>query len=335
MQMISHVHAKLDVGLLVDFRNPPGWRRPWTDHYARTLEFIEEADRLGSGAIFLTEHHLTEDGYLPQPMTMAGAIAVRTRRSRIGTAVMLATLRHPLHMAEEVTIVDLLSGGRAELGLGTGYRPVEFAAFGVDAKNKHAVLDSHLVELRRLLTPGSEMSPPPAQARLPLWVGYNGPAGARRAGLLGEGLLSVRRELLEPYRRGLVEGGHDAEMGRMCGHVNLVVTDDPEATWAAIERNVAYQMNSYIGYRAEGSAEPPPAPVTGRAIRQGTERIGEYVVLTPESAVDYLRGKTIGLPVAHVLTWLSIANMPDNLIARHLELLFTKVAPALMVTTTS
>jgi alkanesulfonate monooxygenase SsuD/methylene tetrahydromethanopterin reductase-like flavin-dependent oxidoreductase (luciferase family) len=323
----------VNVGLLVDFRNPPGWRRPWVDHYARTLEFIEEADRLGCGAIFLTEHHLTEDGYLPQPMTIAGAIAARTRSSRIGTAVMLATLRHPLHMAEEVAIVDLISGGRAELGLGTGYRRVEFAAFGVDAGDKHSMLHSHVVELRRLLTPGSELSPPPVQARLPMWVGYNGPAGARRAGRLGEGLLSLRRGLLEPYRQGLVEGGHDPDTARMCGHVNLVVADDPEATWAAIESNVAYQMNSYIGYRAEGSAESPPTPVTGVAVRQGTDRIGEYVVLTPEAAVDYLRDKTVGLPVAHAFTWLSIANMSDDITGRHLELLLTKVAPALTTAT--
>src|SRR5581483_3104022 len=110
------------IGLYLDLRNPPAWRCPWPVHYARSLEWIEEAERRGAGSIWLSEHHFFEDGYLPQPLTFAAAVAARTRRVHIGTAVYLAALRPAVQVAEEAAVVDLLSGGRLELGLGAGYR---------------------------------------------------------------------------------------------------------------------------------------------------------------------------------------------------------------------
>ena len=112
----------LKVGLFFDLRNPPGWRRPWADHYAATLELIEGAEAKGADAVWLSEHHFFEDGYLPQPLTFAAAVAARTARVRIGTAITIAALRHPLHLAEEAAIVDILSAGRVELGIGASYR---------------------------------------------------------------------------------------------------------------------------------------------------------------------------------------------------------------------
>lgn len=63
----------MDVGILFDLRNPDAWHRPWADHYARSLEFCEEADRRGAAGVWFTEHHLFEDGYLPSPLTFAAA----------------------------------------------------------------------------------------------------------------------------------------------------------------------------------------------------------------------------------------------------------------------
>ena len=80
----------MKVGLFFDLRNPPEWRRPWTEHYARTLELIEGAEAKGADAVWFSEHHFFEDGYLPQPLTMAAAVAARTTRVRIGTAITVA-----------------------------------------------------------------------------------------------------------------------------------------------------------------------------------------------------------------------------------------------------
>src|SRR6187549_1801283 len=107
----------IGVGLFFDLRNPPGWRRPWAAHYRQTIERIAEIERLGADAIWLTEHHGWEDGYLSQPLTLAAAVAGRTERIRIGTGITIAPLRHPAHIAEEAALVDVISNGRLELGL--------------------------------------------------------------------------------------------------------------------------------------------------------------------------------------------------------------------------
>lgn len=119
----------VNVGIYLDLRNPAEWRQDWARLYGFTLELCEEADRLGVHSIWTTEHHGFDDGYLSQPLTMAAAIAARTKRARIGTGVTIAPLRHPAHLAEEAAIVDLVSGGRLELGIGTGYRLPEYELF--------------------------------------------------------------------------------------------------------------------------------------------------------------------------------------------------------------
>ncbi len=120
----------MKLGLYFDLRDPPPWRRGWGAVYARALETAEQADADGIASLWLSEHHFFEDGYLPQPLVFAAALAARTKRARIGTAVLIAPLRSAVEIAEEAAVADVVSGGRLELGLGSGYRLPEFDAFG-------------------------------------------------------------------------------------------------------------------------------------------------------------------------------------------------------------
>lgn len=113
----------MKIGLYFDVRNPPGWREDWKRLYDFTLEVCEEADRLGAGSLWFSEHHLFTDGYLNQPLTFAAAVAARTRHARLGTAVLVAPIRTAAQIAEDAALIDLISGGRVDLGLGTGYWP--------------------------------------------------------------------------------------------------------------------------------------------------------------------------------------------------------------------
>src|SRR5206468_3662851 len=168
----------VDVGVYFDLRNPPGWRRDWSRLYGFTLEMCEEAERLGARTVWLSEHHMFEDGYLTQPFTFAAAIAARTSRIRIGTAVVLAPLRPAVQIAEEAVVVDIVSGGRVDVGLGAGYRVPEFELFGADIGRRYTTTDSRARELRQIWS-DERMMPPPVQDRTPIWMGYQGPQGAR------------------------------------------------------------------------------------------------------------------------------------------------------------
>ncbi|MCZ7587506.1 MAG: LLM class flavin-dependent oxidoreductase [Gaiella sp.] len=315
----------MKLGLYVDLRNPPAWRRPWAAHYSSTLDRIVAADRLGAGSAWLTEHHLFDDGYLPQPLTFAAAVAARTTRLRVGIGILIAPFRHALHMAEEAAVVDLISGGRLELGFGAGWSLREFEAFGIDIADRVALTEAAVVEVRRLLYEGI-VTPPPVQCPVPIWLGYQTAAGARRAGRLGVGLLSLKASLLDPYLEGLEEGGHGRGVARMGGLLNIIVADDPELARERLLPYAAYQRSTYQGDKAPGASESTPT---------GEPRVTKtwLHVVTPEDAIALIQRRCAGLPVQHVYVWASIAGMPDDLTERHLELVCGPVRDALETTT--
>ena len=116
---------------VLQFFSWPGRHGSLEDVYARALERIEIMDRGGFDAVWLAEHHFTTYSVCPSVHMLGTLAAARTKRLRIGTAVSLAALYHPLRLAEEVALLDVLSGGRVNWGAGRGFALSEFNAFGV------------------------------------------------------------------------------------------------------------------------------------------------------------------------------------------------------------
>jgi alkanesulfonate monooxygenase SsuD/methylene tetrahydromethanopterin reductase-like flavin-dependent oxidoreductase (luciferase family) len=320
----------VNVGIYFDLRNPTAWATEPSRLYGFTLELCEEADALGCHSIWLSEHHLFDDGYLPQPLTFAAAVAARTARARIGTAIVIAPLHHPAELAEQAAIVDLVSAGRLDLGLGAGYRVPEFRLFGTDLGHRYGATDACARELRRLW---EVVTPRPAQERLPIWLGYQGPKGARRTGHLGEGLLSIDPRLWPPYRDALIEAGHDpATAGRMAGGLNGWVTDDPEGDWPMVSKHVAAQFDSYRRHMVQGTDQPPPRPVDPDRLRsreQARHPLDTITYGTPDEVAAHIQASTAGVPAETVFLWASIAGMPEEVVARNVRTICTELAPRL------
>src|SRR5215831_14063340 len=116
---------------VLQFFSWPGRRFPLPDVYRRAFDRIDVMERSGYDAVWLAEHHFSTYSVCPSIHVMGAHIAARTKRLRIGTAVSLAPFYHPLRLAEEVALLDLLSGGRANWGAGRGFARVEFTAFRV------------------------------------------------------------------------------------------------------------------------------------------------------------------------------------------------------------
>jgi alkanesulfonate monooxygenase SsuD/methylene tetrahydromethanopterin reductase-like flavin-dependent oxidoreductase (luciferase family) len=321
----------MKLGIYFDLRNPAEWPRRGADLYRDALDLVVEAERLGLDSAWFSEHHFFGDGYLPQPLTMAAAAAARTSRIRLGTAIIVAPLHHPVTLAEQAAVVDLVSDGRLTLGLGAGYVPREFAAFGADIDRRYGTTDQRVRELRALLDEGG-VTPAPVQRPFPIWLGYQGPQGAGRAGRLGCGLLSLDPALLEPYREGLATGGHDPAAARMKGLLGIIVADDPDEAFERLLPHICHQLNTYRAAAAEGSGRIP-SEITPDKIRAQRGRAGTVPpieVFTPAQAVERLRGVAAEVPADEIYCWASVAGMPDDLVARHVELLATQVRPAVV-----
>lgn len=240
-------------GIHYNFRNPQQWRRPWADLYAETLEHICFAEALGFDDVWTTEHHFLDDGYSPSVLTLCAAIASRTTRVRIGTRVLLAPLYNPLRLAEDAATVDVLSGGRLDLGIGLGYRLGEYDGLGVAVAKRGARLEEIVSILRQAWEPGEltfsgrfyaadgvSVTPKPVQRPIPIWIGGSSDAAARRAARLGDGLLAeggcarIYAQELARLRPG--------EVSRSSLSVPwALVSEDPDATWARIAEHVLYQ----------------------------------------------------------------------------------------------
>jgi alkanesulfonate monooxygenase SsuD/methylene tetrahydromethanopterin reductase-like flavin-dependent oxidoreductase (luciferase family) len=320
----------MNVGIYFDLRNPRQWAVDPTRLYGFTLEMCEEADALGCHSIWFSEHHLFSDGYLSQPLTMAAAVAARTTRCRIGTAILIAPLHHPAEVAEQAAVVDILSGGRLDLGLGAGYRIPEFDLYGADISRRYPLNDRRVGELRRLwdevITPG------PVQVRIPLWLGYQGPQGAKRAGRMGEFLLSADAALWDAYREGLIEGGHDPTAARMAGGINGWVSDDPEADWPVVSKHVAHQFDSYLQHMVEGTGQPPPRATDPDRLLQRrpfASPLGYFMLGTPDDVAKRISSLSAGAPIDTVFFFASIGGMSEDFTANHVRTICSKLAPLL------
>ena len=298
------------LGLYYELRNPGG-ARSWARVYAAALDRIGWADRAGIGAIWVTEHHGFADGYLPAPLTFCAAIAARTSRARIGTAVVVGPLIPPPALAEQAAVVDILSNGRLELGLGAGWREAEFTAVGADFTRRYDALEHAVRALPRLWDSG-RVTPGPVQRPLPVWVGARGPRGARLAGRTGAGLLWIDHDLFGPYLAGLAQADPPA-LPRVGGLVNVFLADDPDRVRAAIVANGRRNRASYSGAGAAGREAAFP----------------KLRILTTVAAEAWITELCAGLPVTDVFCFADIGGLDDDLVERHTELAVRELAPLL------
>src|SRR5262245_24932788 len=120
----------MELALRYDMR-APAFGAPAPALYRAAVEMSAWGDRCGFSTVYLAEHHGAEDGYLPSPMVLGAAIAGATHHVVIHLSALLPVLHHPIRLAEDLAVLDLVSGGRTALTLGLGYRPHEYELFGI------------------------------------------------------------------------------------------------------------------------------------------------------------------------------------------------------------
>jgi alkanesulfonate monooxygenase SsuD/methylene tetrahydromethanopterin reductase-like flavin-dependent oxidoreductase (luciferase family) len=270
--------------------------------YAEIERQVLLADQLGYHAAWFAEHHFhIHRGHLPNPLLFVIHLAAKTRRIRLGSAVICTALHHPLRLAEDLATADVLTGGRLSIGLGSGSTPPEFAAFGVPpeaqmASARHARFAEHLDVLEQVWRGGPiavcgrsvQIEAPPVLPRPAsalqdvLWIAANSLAQAEVAGERGYGVMLSRErtpeemlDLVEHYRAGRRRAGL-AGPGRVAASRAVFVGPSAAAAQAAAAKAVYALVERQRATRPQFAALPPPV-----SFAEACERV-QFVAGGPE-----------------------------------------------------
>ena len=326
----------LRVGVVYDFRNPPESGLSHPQLYGAILDQVESLDRLGLDLVWFTEHHFVEDGYLPSWIPVAAAMAARTRQVRFSCDVCLLPFNHPLRLAEDLAVLDNLSGGRVEIGVGMGYAPHEFRGFGLPVSRRVSLTDEGLAVLRlafagdrfsftgkRYAFDNVKIAPGYVQpGGPPLWVAAMAEAGAERAARHGANLLpqGPRARTLDHWRARV----GDPDRFRIGIIRSCLVTDDPERDWARVRAAERRRMEVYNRFRAEAGGHGGVAGITEESRIPQTWVVGDVAHCVAELTA-FIR--EYGL--TDIVTWGVPPGLRPEQMAPSLERFARDVAPRL------
>jgi alkanesulfonate monooxygenase SsuD/methylene tetrahydromethanopterin reductase-like flavin-dependent oxidoreductase (luciferase family) len=283
------------LSLAFDMRVPDLGTAP-EDIYAAALDMCKHVDGRGFDYAWVMEHHGASDGYLPSPLTMAAAIASCTKHLRLLAGVIILPLHDPVKVAEEMAVVDLISGGRLDVALGAGYVPREFAMFKRDIHKRGQALDEGVPIIQRALAgerfkaDGRDIfvRPLPVQKPIPILMGGGVAATAKRAARFGVGLCPMTPAIVPIYKE------ECAKLGRTPGKIianiaQIHVTEDPDRTWHALRPHVTQFVRSYAEF-TEGAAESgSPYEGMGEIDLATLKKLGILSIVTPDEAVKLVQ----------------------------------------------
>jgi alkanesulfonate monooxygenase SsuD/methylene tetrahydromethanopterin reductase-like flavin-dependent oxidoreductase (luciferase family) len=242
--------------------------RPITELYDERLRIAELYDRLGFHVYHLAEHHSTPLGMAPSPSVLLSAIAQRTRRLRFGPLVYLLPLYHPLRLAEEIAMLDHLSQGRFEVGIGRGRSPIELALYGQNMEEAQSVYEETLavIELaftgERLNFKGKHFNfenvpielRPRQLPHPPFWYGVGTPDSAEEYGLRGFNAVTLAKAepaavLTKRFYEATARGGFKDRCMGICRFIVVGETDREAEALAARAYPVWHQSFFELFYR--------------------------------------------------------------------------------------
>jgi alkanesulfonate monooxygenase SsuD/methylene tetrahydromethanopterin reductase-like flavin-dependent oxidoreductase (luciferase family) len=278
-----------------DLRRSPSSDVPVPELYSTALDMAAYADEQGYDMLVLSEHHGDPGGYLPSPLVMAGAMAGRTSRMPILFSALLVPMHDPIRLAEDIAVLDLVSGGRIWIVTGLGYRPSEYHLMSREWKRRGKLLDESLEVMLQAWT-GEPFEykgetvvvrPTPVQQPHPmLFVGGSAEATAQRAARFGLGLFPSddKPELADVYAAECEKLGKTPGMVMMPkGPAAVVVSSDPEAAWAEIGHLMLEDAEEYASHLTDDMSS---LQASGAQTVDDLRDEGVYRILTPEECLD-------------------------------------------------
>jgi len=330
----------LRMGVVYDFRNPPESGMETPDFYAAVLEQVTWLDNLGLDLVWFTEHHFVDDGYLPSWIPVASAMASRTRHVRFSCDVCLLPFNHPIRLAEDLAVLDNISGGRVEIGVGLGYAAHEFRGFGLPISHRLSYTDEGLEVLTRAFTgerfsfrgkrydfqdvrirPGYVQPGGP-----PLWIAALAEAGALRAARFDAHLLpqGPRTRSLDRWQAALNEAGRDPGQHRVGIIRSCLVSDDAAHDFVPIREAERRRMALYNEFRAVSGGHGGVAGITQE------QRIPQsWIVGNLDECLAQMAAFIREYGFTDVVCWAVPPGLRPDQMSRHLERYATELVPRL------
>ncbi|MBW2270361.1 MAG: LLM class flavin-dependent oxidoreductase [Deltaproteobacteria bacterium] len=316
-----------------DLRAPAFSPAAHADLYPAALDIARYADENGWDAAVVCEHHAVDDGFLPSPIPMLAALAGRTRELRLTASALLLPLYDPVKLAEDLAVLDLVSGGRCRLTVGMGYRPDEYAMFGKGWDTRGKLMDECLEVLCRawLGEPfdwnGRRVhmtTRPITLPKPPIMCGGTLKVGARRAARFGLPFAPsvntpavIEEYLVECERLGVAD---PVVLAPGSGEW-IWCSNDPDRTWAQIGKYLLHDVLSYASWQRPGEESAVYSPA--RDIDE-LRAEGRYRILTPDECVA--RAKELG-EKADFAHFPLCGGTPPDLAWESIELFTNEVIP--------
>jgi alkanesulfonate monooxygenase SsuD/methylene tetrahydromethanopterin reductase-like flavin-dependent oxidoreductase (luciferase family) len=309
----------MKVGIIQGVRNHPSKPYPLQQVYADYISDAVLAEELGFDFSWYGEHHGRPCQWTPSPLLVGAAVAAKTKRIRIGSSILCLPFHDPLRIAEDVAVLDVISGGRFDLGIGVGSQYEEFENFGIPSAEKNGRMWESIEFIERCFYgedifthkgkyyefPNITFTTKPVQKRVPVWAGVMGPKNVERAAEKGYHLLAGGSP---QYDAALRRFGRNPDDYFVAPMLHLAIAETTDAAWDASLEGLHYFMNFYqLRKRLDGTIPPPSAEITREMIRAGKTFVpGERGALvgTPKEVLkrfleirDGVEGRVTHLPM--------------------------------------
>jgi len=311
--------------------------------YKEALDEVTRAEELGFDSVWMEEHHAVANHYWPSPLTVLAGFATRTSRVMLGTDIAVAAFHHPVRLAEDVAMLDVMSGGRFTLGIAIGYKPDEFALYGVDLAKRGARFEEQLAIMKGLWTQervsfkgtyytveGRLEPRPVTKPHPPLWIGGWGDITLKRAATLADNwipgptadlkrLIAGKQQFLENRKA----AGRAAPITEWPLTRDLIIADtDKKARQLAEEHiMVAYRKEYAGGWRH---------PFIDASIATDLDKLMEdrFIIGGPDQCISKIRRFVEAYGMTHLICRTFFPGMPHGQIMLELELVAREVVPA-------
>ncbi len=325
--------------------------RPSAEIFGRGVEIAQTADELGFDSIWCAEHHFSTYGYLSRPLMMANHIASKTKRIRVGSAVVVLPLHHPLIVAEEIATADILSGGRLDVGLGRGYQPYEFQRLGHDLKESRARFEE-AVDILMLAFKGkpfrydgefynfgeTTVLPTPIQdPHPPIFVVGQSiesiEATVRRGFNVVSGGFGVPIQRLREFRKGFDDMDVDPAIKskvRISTQRPVYVTNDESELPAIVEQarwNMRVTLSLRAGLERVENGKAIAVPMEKEPTEQ--ELLDNYFIMgTPKRCIEQLHALNEAMNLTHFNASFWFGDLPREKVLNSMRLFAEDVMPA-------